>query len=138
VLTTLNHLGSNESREHAKYILEFDVIEKVPQRTTQTTTIEKATVAPAVPKESIRICRTGLPAAGAMVASKSWMQKRKETRTKKPNTAEAATEIRTPFGALRAASCVSSDMCALASKPVCVYCATRILYRREQISNDGK
>ena len=57
------------------------------------------------------------------VFSKFWIEKRKESRTKKPKTALNPTELITPRGALQAALRVSSDKCALASKPVSVYCA---------------
>jgi len=81
-------------------------------------TIENAAVAPGLPKISMKICRTGCPASESIVVAKSWMQKRMETRTKKPKTAEAPTDMTTPSGALRAAFVVSSLICEEASNPV--------------------
>ena len=42
----------------------------------------------------------------------------------KPATTDTQIEVMMPLGPLRAASCVSSVMCAEASKPVMVYCAS--------------
>lgn len=64
-------------------------------------------------KTSTKICKTGFPSSVLTVASKSCMENRYEARRKKPNTDEAPTAVMTPIGALSAALCVSSDMCAL-------------------------
>jgi len=49
------------------------------------------------------------------------MEKSNEMRRKNPKTADTPIDVSTPMGALHAALCVSSDMCAEASKPVIVY-----------------
>lgn len=53
-----------------------------------------------------------------MVRWKSWIEKRKDKRTRSPKIALNPTEEITPIGADQDAFRVSSDRCAEASKPV--------------------
>lgn len=97
-------------------------MENSPQCHTQIIIRHMSTTAPSSPKISIKICSTGWPTGGVTVLVKSWMLKRKESRTKSPKREEKPTDEITPIGALQLAFLVSSDKCAEASNPVNVYC----------------
>lgn len=125
-LTCVKKRGRPPSRANPNIMRELEVMEKSPQCQTQTMMSVMRAMAPFFPKMSIRIWRTGWPMSLATVLSKSWMEKRSETRRKKPKTAEMPTDIKTPSGAFQAALFVSSERWAEASKPVIVYWAIRI------------
>lgn len=101
--TWLKNFGNPPSREKAYICLEQAHMLKSPQCHTAMMMRLISTVAPPGPNASIRIWRTGWPVALLITASRSWMEKRKARRVKKPKTAEAPTAVRTPIGALRAA-----------------------------------
>lgn len=118
--------GRPRSRAKPNIMREFEVMEKSPACQTQTMMRVIKAIAPLFPKMSIRICVTGWPTELSTVLAKSWMQKRSDTRRKKPKTADTPTDMSTPSGAFQAALFVSSDKWAEASKPVMVYCAIKI------------
>lgn len=105
------------SRLKPYIIREFDVIENKPQCQMQTMTRTMRTIAPLLPKMSMRIRTTGCPPllSRSTVVSKFWMEKRREMMRKKPKTAETPIDIKTPSGALQDAFMVSSDRWAEAS-----------------------
>lgn len=119
--TCAKKLGMPLSRAKAYIIRELDVSENSPQCQTAMMTRVKRTTAPSSPNMSSKICKTGCPTSLATVLSKSWMEKRRHMRRKKPKIAEQLIDIMIPSGALQDAFRVSSDRCAEASKPVMVY-----------------
>jgi len=86
-----------------------------PQCHTHTRMSVNMATAPFSPATSTKICSTGWPYELVMVASKSWMEKRKAMRTKKPKMALKPTLLTTPMGALQLAFLVSSERWADAS-----------------------
>jgi len=109
----------------ANIILELLVMLNSPQCQTQIIIKHINTTAPSSPNTSTKICSTGWPYELPTVLAKSWMEKRKASKTKKPKRAEKPTEEITPRGADHDAFRVSSERCAEASKPVSVYWAMR-------------
>lgn len=103
------------SRLNPNIIRELDVTENKPQCQIQIMTRTIKRIAPVLPKMSIRIWTTGWPTSLSTVVAKSWMEKRRAIRRKKPKTAETPMDINTPSGALHAAFFVSSDKWAEAS-----------------------
>ena len=134
--TLLKKCGSPPSRLNPNIILEFDVIEKRPQCQTQTMIKVIKARAPLSPKISINICRTGCSYSLPTVPSKFCIEKRRDTRTKKPKRAEHPTDIRTPIGAFHEALFVSSDKCADASSTLQLAIpSTVITYNLRQVRN---
>lgn len=84
--------------------------------------IENTASAPFSPKTSTKIFRTGWLYWLSRVSSKFWIEKRKASKTNRPNIALKPTLDMTPIGALQSACRVSSERWAEASKPVSVYC----------------
>ena len=124
---TLSKKGGRPwSRAKANIILELEVREKRPQCQTQRIMRVIRAMAPLFPKMSIRICVTGWPTGLLTVFGKSWMEKRRDSIRKKPNTPDTPTDISTPRGAFHEALFVSSDKWAEASYPVTVYWAIKI------------
>lgn len=103
------------SRLKANIIRELDVKENKPQCQTQIMTRTIKRIAPVLPKMSISIWTTGWPTSLSTVLAKSWIEKRRAIRRKKPKKAETPIDISTPSGALHEAFFVSSDKWAEAS-----------------------
>lgn len=101
--------GIPPSRANANIIREFEVRLKSPAKKTHMMMRQKSTTAPSGPKTSTNIWRTGLPYSLSRVRSKSWIEKRKASMMKNPNSDENPTEEMTPMGADQDAFLVSSD-----------------------------
>ena len=113
--TLVKKWGNPPSLEKPNIMRELDVMENKPACQTHKMTRVMRARAPLLPKMSMRIWMTGWPAAESTVLGKSWMEKRREMRRKKPKTEEQPTEVRTPRGAFQAAFWVSSERWAEAS-----------------------
>ena len=110
----------------ANIILLLLVMLNSPQCHTQMIIKVNKAIAPSSPKTSRSICNTGWPVGVPAVRSKSCIENRRHKIRNHPKIDEKMMEERTPIGALHDAFRVSSDRCALASKPVMVYWLIKI------------
>ena len=116
--------GTAPSRENAKSIRDADVIDAVTQKNCATTQMKSSASAQFWPIDSAQIHGTRKPRL-SMAPSVLGTANVTATSRMNPNTTDATTDMYIPTAAERDAWCVSSAMCAEASKPVIVYWAIR-------------
>src|SRR5215204_2697780 len=116
--------GTARSRENANIILDADVTEAVRQKNCAMTQMKSSASAHVWLIDSAQMDGTTVP----MLSSANWVlgiAKVTASRRIQPKITDATTEVHMPVAAIREARCVSSAVCAEASKPVIVYCASR-------------
>ncbi len=115
--------GTARSREKANIMRDAEVTDAVRQKNCATTQMKSSASAQPWPIDSCQIQGTTAP----MLSSAPWVSgiaKVTASRRIQPKITEATTEVHIPVAAIREALFVSSAVCADASNPVIVYCAS--------------
>src|SRR5688500_11301157 len=116
--------GTARSREKANIIREADVTEAVRQKNCATTQMNRSASAQRWLIDSAQIQGTTVPMFSS-APSVLGIAKVTASRRIQPKMTDATTDVHMPVAAMREARFVSSAVCADASKPVIVYCASR-------------
>src|ERR1044072_4384045 len=112
------------SREKANIIRDAEVTEAVRQNICATQQMKSRISAKVWLIDVVQMYVTALPTA-SRVPWVSGTAKVTASRSTQPNATDTTTDMYIPTAAIREAWCVSSAMCAEASKPVIVYCDIR-------------
>src|SRR5262249_21676942 len=113
--------GTAPSRENANIIREADVVDAVRQKNCAITQMKSSASDQFWLIDVDQIHGTTAPMLSSAPCV-SGIANVTATRRMKPKITEATTDMYIPTAAMREACCVSSAMCAEASKPVIVYC----------------